>query len=77
VFSVTEVTKPALAVIEGFGLRRASLASSVAHDTHNIIAVGTMPSLFAGRLISLLLSKAELPLPMTKVLNFNFYLLQG
>ena len=40
-FSVTEVTKPSLAFIEGFGLRQGALASSVAHDSHNIIAVGT------------------------------------
>jgi len=41
VFSVTEVTKPSLAFIEGFGLRLGALASSVAHDSHNIIVVGT------------------------------------
>jgi adenine deaminase len=33
--------KPALAFIEGFGLTQGALASSVAHDSHNIIAVGT------------------------------------
>ena len=33
--------KPALAFIQGFGLRQGALASSVAHDSHNIIAVGT------------------------------------
>lgn len=32
---------PAVAFIEGFGLKRGALASSVAHDSHNIIAVGT------------------------------------
>ncbi len=31
---------PAVALIRGFGLRRGALASSVAHDSHNIIAVG-------------------------------------
>ena len=41
-FSVTEVTKPSLAFIEGFGLRLGALASSVAHDSHNIIVVGTI-----------------------------------
>jgi adenine deaminase len=40
-FSVAEVTKPSLAFIEGFVLRQGELASSVAHDSHNIIAVGT------------------------------------
>jgi len=32
---------PALAFVRGFGLRRGALASSVAHDSHNIVAVGT------------------------------------
>jgi adenine deaminase len=31
---------PALAFVGNFGLRRGALASSVAHDSHNIIAVG-------------------------------------
>ena len=33
-------TPPAVAFIQGFGLRRGALASSVAHDSHNIVAVG-------------------------------------
>lgn len=33
--------KPAVAFIKGFGLKRGALASSVAHDSHNIVAVGT------------------------------------
>ena len=33
--------KPALGFIQGFGLQQGALASSVAHDSHNIIAVGT------------------------------------
>ena len=32
--------KPAVAFIRGFGLRRGALASSVAHDSHNIVSVG-------------------------------------
>ncbi len=32
--------KPALGYIRGFGLQRGAIASSVAHDSHNIIAVG-------------------------------------
>lgn len=32
---------PALGLIRGFGLKRGALASSVAHDSHNIVAVGT------------------------------------
>jgi len=34
-------SKPALGYIRGFGLQRGAIASSVAHDSHNIIAVGT------------------------------------
>ncbi len=32
---------PAIAFIKNFGLRRGAMASSVAHDSHNVIAVGT------------------------------------
>ncbi len=32
---------PAVAFIKGFGLRTGAFASSVAHDSHNIICVGT------------------------------------
>lgn len=32
---------PALGFVRGFGLQRGALASSVAHDSHNIVAVGT------------------------------------
>ncbi len=31
---------PAVAFIQGFGLKRGAIASTVAHDSHNIIAVG-------------------------------------
>jgi adenine deaminase len=34
-------TKPAIAFIHGFGIRNGAIASSVAHDSHNIIAVGS------------------------------------
>jgi adenine deaminase len=34
-------TPPAVALIQNFGLKRGALASSVAHDSHNIIAVGS------------------------------------
>ncbi|HUR29773.1 MAG TPA: adenine deaminase, partial [Saprospiraceae bacterium] len=32
---------PAIALIRGFGLKKGAIASSVAHDSHNIVAVGT------------------------------------
>ena len=34
-------TAPTVALIYNFGLKRGAIASSVAHDSHNIIAVGT------------------------------------
>ncbi len=37
----TTDAKPALGFVRGFGLKRGALASSVAHDSHNIVAVGT------------------------------------
>ena len=33
--------EPAIGFVRGFGLTRGAIASSVAHDSHNIIAVGT------------------------------------
>ncbi len=33
--------KPAVGFIKGFGLKEGAFASSIAHDSHNIIAVGT------------------------------------
>jgi adenine deaminase len=38
---------PALAYIHGFGLKKGAIASSVAHDSHNIIAVGCSDALLA------------------------------
>jgi adenine deaminase len=36
-----EDAPPSLGFIKGFGLKRGAIASSVAHDSHNIISVGT------------------------------------
>jgi len=33
-------SKPAIAFINGFGLKKGAMASTIAHDSHNIIAVG-------------------------------------
>jgi len=35
-----QTAPPAIALIHGFGLKRGALAASVAHDSHNIVAVG-------------------------------------
>lgn len=34
-------SKPAIGFVNGFGLQKGAIASTVAHDSHNIIAVGT------------------------------------
>ncbi|MFB6248088.1 MAG: adenine deaminase [Salinibacter sp.] len=39
---------PAVAFIRGFGLDAGALASSVAHDSHNVVAVGTSDAALAG-----------------------------
>ena len=36
-----ENSKPAIAFIKNFGLKKGAIASSVAHDCHNIVVVGT------------------------------------
>jgi len=36
-----ENEKPSVAFVNGFGLKQGALASSVAHDSHNIVVVGT------------------------------------
>lgn len=41
VYNRYKPSKPAVAFIEGFNLENGALASSVAHDSHNIVAVGT------------------------------------
>lgn len=42
-----EEAPPAVAYIHGFGLQKGAIASSVAHDSHNIIAVGCNDDLIA------------------------------
>ena len=49
--------KPALAFIQGFGLQQGALASSVAHDSHNIIAVGTDADLVCKAVNSIITAK--------------------
>jgi adenine deaminase len=46
----------ALAFIKGFGLKKGAIASSVAHDSHNIIAVGTDDASLA-RAINLIIAR--------------------
>ena len=41
VYNRYQPTKPAMAFIKGIGLKSGAIGSTVAHDSHNIIAVGT------------------------------------
>ncbi len=72
----------AIAFIKGFGLSQGALASSVAHDSHNVISVGTNDDDIAaavnlvmesrGGLSAVCLSKAEhavLPLPVAGLMG--------
>lgn len=49
--------KPAIAFIRNFGLKAGALASSVAHDCHNIIAVGTNDEAIAAAVNKLMETK--------------------
>lgn len=40
VYNRYKKARPAIGYIKGFGLKRGALASTIAHDSHNIIAVG-------------------------------------
>ena len=41
VYNRYEQASPQVAYVKGFGLKRGALASTIAHDSHNIIAVGS------------------------------------
>jgi len=42
-----EDVAPAVSYVDGFGLKRGAIASSVAHDSHNVIGVGCSDALLA------------------------------
>ena len=41
VYNRYQPSEPAIGFIKNIGLKRGALASTVAHDSHNIVAVGT------------------------------------
>ncbi len=71
---------PAVAFITGFGLRRGAIASSVSHDSHNIVAVGASDAELA-RAVNLVIESrgglavagpdgdAVLPLPIAGLMS--------
>ncbi len=48
---------PAIAFIQGFGLKHGAFASTVAHDSHNIVAVGTDEAALAAAIHTLMESQ--------------------
>ena len=71
---------PAVAFISGFGLKNGALASTVAHDSHNIIAIGTSDEEIAESINLLIKSqggialvnenkKLHLPLPVGGIMS--------
>ncbi|MFX1702464.1 adenine deaminase [Chitinophaga sp. CC14] len=71
---------PAVAFIHGFGLQHGAIASSVAHDSHNIIAVGTDDESLAAAINSVIAAQGgisavgnntvqELPLPVAGLMS--------
>lgn len=73
-------SEPAMAFIHGFGLKNGAIASTVAHDSHNIIAVGDNDDLIA-KAIKVLVkhkggitavssdSETTLPLPVAGIMT--------
>ena len=75
-----QLSKPAIGFIRGFGLKSGALASTVAHDSHNIIAVGTSDEEIVQAVNSLIKSKGgivvtnkdevyHLPLPVAGIMS--------
>ncbi len=74
------LSKPAVALIHNFGLKAGAIASSVAHDSHNIVAVGTSDESLAKAInliiknkggVSAVTSMSEhvLPLPIAGIMS--------
>lgn len=70
---------PAMAFIKNFGLKKGALASSVAHDSHNIVAVGTNDEAIASAVNAVIANKGGiscmadeeliLPLPIAGLMS--------
>lgn len=73
-------SKPAICFIKGFGLKEGAIASTIAHDSHNIIAVGTSDQLLSdaindvienqgGLCLALGQQRISLPLPVAGLMS--------
>ena len=77
--------RPAIAFIKNFGLKKGAIASSVAHDCHNIVAVGTSDDELCNAVNLIIensggicavngVEKISLPLPVAGIMsNMNGY----
>jgi adenine deaminase len=74
--------RPSVAFIKGFGLKRGAIAATIAHDSHNIIAVGVddhsivtvieeLQNLQGGLALSDGISTFSLPLPIAGLMSNN------
>ena len=61
---------PALGLIKGFGLRKGAIASSIAHDSHNIIAVGVADDDLCAALNMVIENKGGLALACNEFRDF-------
>jgi adenine deaminase len=55
-----QAARPAVAFVRGFGLRRGALASSVAHDSHNVVAVGVSDDELCGAINAVIANRGGL-----------------
>lgn len=80
VYNRYQPSRPAIGFIKNFGLKRGALVSTVAHDSHNIVAVGTSDELLAQAINRVIETKGGilamderesclLPLPVAGILS--------
>ena len=81
VYNRYSAAAPAVGFISGFGLKKGAIASSVAHDSHNLVAVGTSDEEIVAAINRLVELKgglvavdgasviAELPLPVAGLMT--------
>lgn len=80
VYNRYQPSKPAVGFIKNFGLKRGALVSTVAHDSHNIVAVGTSDEVLAQSINRVIETKGGimalddyecsfLPLPIAGILS--------
>lgn len=69
VYNRYQEAKPAIAFVNGFGFKRGAIASTVAHDSHNIIAVGVDDLSIATAINALVAEKGGIAVAEDKEVN--------